>query len=129
MQEDCYTSLDICTVARTNPDAIGEVVQVPAHFPNRLALSLEALQLGGSVVTYLQALDSAQLSNILLVLRRLHDEGSTLPINVRLYYMPTILTPLPASIFYLSVKKKTTYSWWEYCQQVLTIATKRLFCG
>ncbi|KAG7218093.1 hypothetical protein INR49_020602 [Caranx melampygus] len=35
VQEECYTSLDICTVARTNPDAIGEVVQVPAHFPNR----------------------------------------------------------------------------------------------
>ncbi|XP_029921123.1 stanniocalcin 1, like [Myripristis murdjan] len=35
VQEECYNSLDICTVARTNPDAIGEVVQVPAHFPNR----------------------------------------------------------------------------------------------
>ncbi|XP_026153555.1 stanniocalcin 1, like [Mastacembelus armatus] len=35
VQEECYTSLDICTVARTNPVAIGEVVQVPSHFPNR----------------------------------------------------------------------------------------------
>lgn len=38
VQEECYTSLDICTVARTNPDAIGDVVQVPTHFPNRSAL-------------------------------------------------------------------------------------------
>lgn len=35
VQEECYASLDICTVARTNPDAIGDVVQVPTHFPNR----------------------------------------------------------------------------------------------
>ncbi|KAM9322356.1 stanniocalcin-like [Pholidichthys leucotaenia] len=35
VQEECYASHDICTVARTNPDAFGEVVQVPAHFPNR----------------------------------------------------------------------------------------------
>lgn len=35
VQEECYTSLDICTVARTNPNAIVEVVQVPSHFPNR----------------------------------------------------------------------------------------------
>ncbi|XP_054613687.1 stanniocalcin-like [Dunckerocampus dactyliophorus] len=35
VEEECFSSLDICTVARTNPDAIGEVVQVPAHFPNR----------------------------------------------------------------------------------------------
>lgn len=35
VQEECFTSLDICTVARTNPDAIGDVVQVPTHFPNR----------------------------------------------------------------------------------------------
>lgn len=82
VQEDCYTSFDICTVARTNPDAIGEVVQVPTHFPNRLALSLEALQLGGSVVISLQTLDSAQLSNILLVLSLLYDEGSALPIYI-----------------------------------------------
>lgn len=37
VQEECYTSLDICTVARTNPDTIGDVVQVPTHFPNRSA--------------------------------------------------------------------------------------------
>nr|BAD99603.1 stanniocalcin [Micropterus dolomieu] len=45
VQEECYTSLDICTVARTNPDAIGDVVQVPTHFPNRYySTLLQSLQ-------------------------------------------------------------------------------------
>uniref|UniRef100_A0A3Q2YLU9 Stanniocalcin n=1 Tax=Hippocampus comes TaxID=109280 RepID=A0A3Q2YLU9_HIPCM len=36
VQEECYSKLDICTVARTNPDAIGEVAQ----FYGRLLQSL-----------------------------------------------------------------------------------------
>lgn len=74
-------------------------MQVPTHFPNRLTPSL-ALQLGGSVVICLQTLDSAQLSNFLLVLSLLRNEGSTLPINVRLYHMPAILNCMPVFSIY-----------------------------
>ncbi|XP_067289402.1 stanniocalcin 1, like [Pseudorasbora parva] len=35
VQEECYKNLDICEVARSNPEAFGDVVQVPTHFPNR----------------------------------------------------------------------------------------------
>ena len=60
MQEECYTSLDICTVARTNPDAIGEVVQVPTHFPNRSGpmqhMSLLTGRIHDNNMTYREAL-------------------------------------------------------------------------
>ncbi|TRZ00646.1 hypothetical protein DNTS_027226 [Danionella cerebrum] len=35
VQEECYKKLDLCEVVRSNPEAIGDVVQVPTHFPNR----------------------------------------------------------------------------------------------
>nr|XP_061800624.1 stanniocalcin-like [Nerophis lumbriciformis] len=35
VQEECFVTHDICSVARDNPQAFADVVQVPTHFPNR----------------------------------------------------------------------------------------------
>ncbi|XP_062869824.1 stanniocalcin 1, like [Trichomycterus rosablanca] len=40
VQEECYKKHNICGVVRSNSDAIGEVIQVPRHFPNRFYSTL-----------------------------------------------------------------------------------------